>query len=212
MNHKDLSLERIIFFSDAVFAIAITILALEIRLPDDTADPVRMTRELAPALLAYVFGFAQIAIYWLAHHTLFEKLVRYDTTLIGLNLLFLLLIAFLPVPVSILIRSGVQLGSLAFMYGCLVILGGVEWLLWRYLASPRRALLDESLNSRARNVIKRKIEALILLFLVGIVVAYIQPFAALLISGAVPLIHRRIERRGDGPRAGYPATGEEIFD
>ena len=52
MNHKDLSLERIIFFSDAVFAIAITILALEIQLPGDTAEPVRMIRELAPALLA----------------------------------------------------------------------------------------------------------------------------------------------------------------
>ena len=212
MNHKDLSLERIIFFSDAVFAIAITILALEIQLPGDTAEPVRMIRELAPALLAYVFGFTQIAIYWLAHHTLFEKLVRYDTTLIGLNLLFLLLIAFLPVPVSILIRSGVQLGSLAFMYGCLVMLGGVEWLLWKYLASPRRSLLDESLTARERSIIKRKIEALILLFLVGIVVAYIQPLVALLVSGAVPLIHRRIERRGHDPRAGYPVARDGIFD
>ena len=195
MNHKDLSLERIIFFSDAVFAIAITILALEIRLPENISDPVRMAQEIAPALLSYVFGFAQIAIYWIAHHALFDKLRRYDATLIGLNFVFLLFIAFLPVPVSILIKSGLHLGPLAFMYGCLALLGGVEWLLWQYLTDPARALLDDSLTVCERHIMKRKIEALVMLFLVGIVMAYLHPFLAVLVSAGVPFIHRRIEQK-----------------
>ena len=95
--------ERIVFFSDAVFAIAITLLALEIRLPEVDADalPHALFR-LLPEIGVYALSFLIVGLYWVSHHRMFRYIVRYDDTLVWLNLFFLLCIAFLPVASSIL--------------------------------------------------------------------------------------------------------------
>lgn len=195
-EHKDISLDRIIFFSDAVFAIAITLLALEIRLPEHTGSLREAFPEMLPKVFAYVFGYLQIAIFWSAHHTLFKKLADYDNAIIWLNLIFLMVIAFLPVPIAAMIETGITGDSIAFMYSCLVLLGIVEWLIWRYMSNPVRKLLPASLSKDQRAIEGKKIFYLIMLFLVGIPLGYIAPHAAFFIGVLMPIIHRRIERRG----------------
>jgi len=76
-NPESLAFERLLFFSDAVFAIAITLLALDIRLPpahEGTALAQRIS-SLAPQVLAYVISFFQLAQFWNAHHQLFRHIV-----------------------------------------------------------------------------------------------------------------------------------------
>ncbi|MGI9004616.1 MAG: TMEM175 family protein [Streptosporangiaceae bacterium] len=101
--------DRVVFFSDAVFAIAITLLAVELRHP---LSGVRTgTRSLfdggvGNSLLGFAISFAVIGLFWLGHHGLFRYIVALDRPLIGLNLVFLGTIAFLPYPTLVLADYG----------------------------------------------------------------------------------------------------------
>jgi uncharacterized membrane protein len=97
MQYTDRSgLERILFFSDAVMAIAITLLVLDVRVPDAPQGLGRALLALWPNYLSYLFSFFLIGSYWLSHHRLFRPVVRYDDRLVLLNLLFLFFIALIP--------------------------------------------------------------------------------------------------------------------
>lgn len=194
-EYKDISLDRIIFFSDAVFAIAITILALEIRLPEDTSDLTKVLPQLFPKILAFIFGFLQVAIFWVVHHTMFKKLISYDAGVIWLNFLFLMIIAFLPVPVAILIKLGITTGAIIFIYACLAILGVVELVIWKYITKPERALFHSTMSLHEIKLEQKKIITVMVMFLIGIGIALLNPYDALIIGIVIPFIHRLIERR-----------------
>jgi uncharacterized membrane protein len=96
---------RVEAFSDGVFAIAITILVLEIKVP---ADLRHLSSELThewPAYLAYVTSFLTIGGVWIAHHRLFSRLRGIDSNMLALNLLLLMVTAFLPFPTGILAEA-----------------------------------------------------------------------------------------------------------
>src|SRR5712691_3411828 len=101
---------RLEAFSDGVFAVAITLLVLNIKvpgidlppskLPDDTSLWSMLLNEWA-MLAAYGTSFATIGVMWLNHHRLFAYIKRTDTGLLLLNLLLLLIIVFIPVPTAL---------------------------------------------------------------------------------------------------------------
>ncbi len=108
-----LALERVVFFTDAVFAIAITLLVIEIRLPDGLTDAsgtaVREALvELLPKILTYVLSFVVIGLYWLAHWRRYAVIHAVDEQLVRLNLLLLGLVAFIPFPTALLGEHGDQ--------------------------------------------------------------------------------------------------------
>ena len=107
IHTDETGLERIVFFSDAVMAIAITLLALEIRLPGNEtnlsdAQLLATLGSLWHRYLGYFISFVVIGLYWQSHHRMFRSIRRYDPRLIMLNLLFLLLIGFIPFPTSVI--------------------------------------------------------------------------------------------------------------
>ncbi len=122
------SLERVVFFSDAVFAIAITLLALEVRLPDGAAlDPSRLNEAivgLGPALFSYALSFWVIGQYWLAHWRRYDFVVRADERLAVLNLAQLAFVALIPFPTSLLGVHGDQPGPVV-VYAVVVSMAGV---------------------------------------------------------------------------------------
>ncbi len=94
-------LDRILFFSDAVMAIAITLLVIDLRLPGLVGESSeeglsRTLLRLWPNYLGYLLSFFVIGNYWLSHHRLFRPVRRYDDRLCLLNLVFLFFIALLP--------------------------------------------------------------------------------------------------------------------
>ena len=104
-------LDRLIFFSDAIFAIVMTLLVLEIRVPDVPSDVAAqevpgLVFELWPKLLSYVLSFLVIGLYWIGHHQTFRYVRSYDRTLLWLNLVFLLSISFIPFPTDLLGEYG----------------------------------------------------------------------------------------------------------
>ena len=93
--------ERLVFFSDAVFAIAITVLVLDLRLPRDQ-DVIEGLKLIFPKLFGFALSFFVISIYWIAHHRLFGTLRREDSRLRVANFAFLASVVFLPFPTSVI--------------------------------------------------------------------------------------------------------------
>jgi uncharacterized membrane protein len=97
----DHPLERLVFFSDAVFAIAITLLVIEIHpphLPHGTSDHDHLQglANLIPAFTGYFISFAVIGNFWMGHHRAFSLSTHYHSRILGWNMAFLAIIAFMP--------------------------------------------------------------------------------------------------------------------
>ena len=134
-------IERMEAFSDGVFAIAITLLAVDIRLPrpPDTSESIDLTWALLwlwPSYLAYIFSFVVIGIYWVNHHDAGKLYMRTDHAFNLLNLLFLMSIAFLPFPTRVLaefITDPANRDAAARFYAFALVLPSAGWLLkWLY--------------------------------------------------------------------------------
>jgi uncharacterized membrane protein len=173
-------LDRIVFFSDAVFAIAITILVLDIRVPDGLwpAELPAQVLSLWPKYLGYAISFLVLAVYWQAHHRVFKPIRGYDGTLVWLNFFFLMAIAFLPFPTSLLGEYGGQRISVA-VYGAnaaaaSLLLSAISW----YAIKGHRLVahdLDEE-QGRLRWLQGLAVAAV---FLASIGVSFFSPTAAM---------------------------------
>lgn len=105
-----LSLERLVFFSDAVFAIAITLLILEIEVPhlprvQDTGPFREALVDLFPSFFAFVLSFLVIGRFWMTHHGLMDHVKSYDPRLMWPNMLYLMAIAFMPFSTALIGRN-----------------------------------------------------------------------------------------------------------
>jgi uncharacterized membrane protein len=103
-------LERLAFFSDAVFAIAITLLVIEVRLPEIEAFSDASLRDallsLVPKYIAFLVSFFVIGRFWIGHHMAFSHLKTCDDRLVWRNLFFLMTIAFMPFPTALISEYG----------------------------------------------------------------------------------------------------------
>jgi len=143
-------LERIIFFSDAVIAIAITLLVLDIRVGDippklNSAALAAEIGSLVPRIMVYALSFVVVAIYWITHHRIFRYIRRYDAGLIWINIFFLLVLAFIPVPTSLLASYGDESLPVALYAGTLGLVGLLADVVWWY-ASQNHRLVDPDLD------------------------------------------------------------------
>jgi uncharacterized membrane protein len=136
---------RLEAFSDGVFAIAITLLVLEISVPESEFNDLwRGIANQWPSYLAYATSFITIGGLWLAHHGIFRRLASADGTVMRLNILLLMLVAFLPFPTK-LIAEAIDLTTAeraaAIFYGLVLLsIAVVTSVLWRYLARHRDLL------------------------------------------------------------------------
>ncbi|MFF2554586.1 TMEM175 family protein [Nocardia sp. NPDC058058] len=99
---RTLNPSRVEAFSDGVMAIAITLLVIEIRLPETEGDLLKQLLGLWPSYLAYLGSFATIGVIWLTHHAFFARIRQVSGPLQAGNLLVLLCVAFLPFPTTVL--------------------------------------------------------------------------------------------------------------
>src|SRR5262245_35349530 len=100
---------RVEAFSDGVFAIVITLLILDIHVPDvDYSQLLTSIVALLPRMFAYVISFGVIGVYWLAHHQSLQLIGKLNGLLIWLNLVYLLAVSFMPFPTALLGRYPMQ--------------------------------------------------------------------------------------------------------
>lgn len=139
--------ERLVLFSDAVIAITITLLVLEIRLPEgfgefSDAELWHALTELGPRFLGYLISFVVIGVYWLNHHTKFNHIVRSSRGLLAINLLFLLFIGVVPFTTSLIAENGGGLATAIYAGGMVCCGLSLMWI-WAYAGA--NGLLDPAL-------------------------------------------------------------------
>lgn len=141
---------RLEAFSDGIFGVAITLLAIEIAVgkntPETDAGLQQALFGLWPTYVAYFASFAQILFMWLAHHTIFGLVRRVNTELMLANGLLLLLVVLVPFPTKTLgefIHTGARHTAAIFYTGYFVLISAAFVLLTRVATAPHYALLHE---------------------------------------------------------------------
>ena len=147
---------RLETFSDGVFAIAATVLVLEISVGShEGAGLGSALLHLWPSYLAYVTSFVTIGIIWMNHHTCVETMARVDKTLLFLNTLLLLTIAFLPFPTRLVAEYLQKHGEQAAVYAydaTLVVMAVIYNIWWRYASTGRRLIAENIPEPRVRAI------------------------------------------------------------
>jgi uncharacterized membrane protein len=143
--------ERIEAFSDGVFAIAITLLVLDLAIPDsEISDLWHGIAHLWPGYLGYVTSFLTIGGIWLGHHGIFSRLRYANNTVMRLNLLLLMAVAFLPFPTRLMaqaLRSKDAERAAVVFYGLsLFVIRGLISAMWGAVRRDRELLKPEVTN------------------------------------------------------------------
>ncbi|MDN5284447.1 MAG: hypothetical protein JWR38_721 [Mucilaginibacter sp.] len=160
---KEFQLERVILFSDAVFAIIITIMVLEIKLPDNLrhANPEVVQeafKELIPKFIGYAFSFSLIGSFWFRHLQIFSFLKNYNAVLIILNLAFLFCVSMFPFAVTF-ITVGLEYTWGLFTYiGIIFLVTLSQTIITHYLIKNKALLCINSRNMET--VLKWKVQRL----------------------------------------------------
>ena|SRR5437762_1754396 len=151
---KEFQLERLILFSDAVFAIAITLLVIEIKIPEipkETLTENRLLQALAhliPSFLGFLISFLLIGQYWIIHHRMFGYVINFSERLIWLNILFLLAIALMPFSTRFYGEYALRpvITPVIFYTGNIAMLGIVNFFMWRYISNPKNKISENQIG------------------------------------------------------------------
>jgi uncharacterized membrane protein len=190
---KEFQLERMILFSDAVFAIAITLLAIELKVPaiiHDVTDH-KLTEslvEMIPRFIGFLMSFLIIGQYWTIHHRLFGFVVNFNLRLMWLNLFFLLGVILMPFTsafyseyISYFLKTPVIL-----YISNIIFLGLMNYLMWRYVGNQKHAL-SEGLVKPIVSYFSMRAIVVPVIFIVMALVYLISPRIAVWMPVIIPL-------------------------
>jgi uncharacterized membrane protein len=181
---------RVLALSDGVFAIVITLLVLEIHVPDlGNGESLRAAlREVRPSFVAFLISFVIVAIAWAGHRDLFSLIRRTDRVLVWLNILYLLPLSILPFGASLLATYDREPVALR-MYGILLVAISITRLaIWAY-ATNRTYLLFVPIDVHSRWAAFVISASPALAYGIAILIAKKSPTASLLIYAAVPVLY-----------------------
>ncbi len=174
----NLEYDRVLFFSDAVFAIAITLLVVDIRVPQVVRNSAQELSHDQNKILSFTISFLVIGLFWMGHHRLFRYITALDRSLIFLNLLFLGTIAFLPYPTALLFAGNTRAPAApAFYAACVAGAGLVELCVWLY-ATHAKGLVPASISPAVRRYELAQLLPTPVVFLLSIPVAFVAPGVA----------------------------------
>ena len=182
---------RVEAFSDGVLAIAITLLVLEVRLPEVEGESVGSAlRHAWPQYVAYVTAFLTIAVMWANHHDLFKLIDHADRGLMALNALLLLTISFLPFPTSVLADHMTQAdddrqAALLAYGGTMVAIAGAYNLLWRYICS--RGLLRDDVPAEVVRAVSRGYNPALVLYAAALALSFFTAWLSIAVWVALAL-------------------------
>jgi uncharacterized membrane protein len=174
---------RVEAFSDGVFAIAITLLILEIKIPKPSDGPLalQLLRQW-PSYFAFLISFSFIGVMWMNHHRLFTHIKRCDDTLMVLNLLLLLGVTVVPFPTAVLathLGYGDQRTAALLYNGVYLFIAIVFNVLWRYAVSRDHHLLGKEVDAAGVAKISKQYALGPLCYLLCAVMAWISVPASL---------------------------------
>jgi len=191
--------QRIEAFSDGVFAIAITLLIIEIGVPRVTESESLSDAlgDLWPSYGAYVLSFVMIGIYWANHHSVFRLFIRIDHFFLMLNVFFLMCIAFLPFPTAVLgeyLKGAEHRDAAVGFYAFGLLLPALGWLsFWLY--ANARGLVDERLAPEYVRFLTVQFLLSLIPYVLAIAMSFLNAWAAVGICVGFTLLYLLPPRR-----------------
>ena len=197
-DRTEFQVERIVFFSDAVFAIAITLLIIEVKVPHLPAElpESEVWRELiklVPQLIGYFTSFLVIGAYWVGHHRIYKYIAGYDDGLIWRNLLVLMSVAFIPFTTAFYSEYFYRTTASVLYLGSLASAGMLEYWQWRYAAKDH-VLLVRDTDPNFVHHLSTRLLVLPLVCLIAVALSFADARMASLSLFAIPLVRRIIDR------------------
>ena len=180
---EGLEFERVTFFSDAVFAIAMTLLVVGLTVPELTQgqdlprEMLQALRDRQPEILSFFIGFAVLGFYWNGHHRFFSTLRAVSRSLIRVNLVYLALVAFLPFPTALIGRYEDNPVSFVLFALCVAAISGLEVVLFR--VASRQELTKATLSPSLLRYAALAQTLPVAFFLLSIPIAFWSTSAAL---------------------------------
>jgi uncharacterized membrane protein len=190
---------RVEAFSDGVFAIAITLLIIEIGVPhveggSNLGDEIL---DLWPSYGAYILSFVTIGIYWVNHHALYRLFHSTSHFFLMLNIFFLMAIAFIPFPTAVLgeyLDNEGQRQAAVSLYCAGLLFPAVGWfLVWAY--AQYRGLVDDSLHPRYIRFANYQYLVSVIAYGTALVLAFLESWAALALCAAITGVYLFPPRR-----------------
>jgi len=205
---KEFQLERLILFSDAVFAIAITLLVIEIKIPelhDDVSDKLLLHSlgHLVPKFLGFIISFMLIGIYWSVHHRMFGFVTNFNRKLLLLNLVFLFFVALMPFSTGFyseyagpeLFRKQLKVPMTFYVLNFCAV-GFINYIMWVYISNPKNKLSEPPMNPLTVKLAKLRSLVVPSVFLAMLPIAYLtNVFFAVWIPMLIPIILKTAQRR-----------------
>lgn len=178
-------LERVLVLADGVFAIVMTLLVLDLRLPDahatTSSDLWHQLRDLGPQLAAYVLSFSMLGTFWLAEHALLRHARASDRTLAWTVITFLFFVTTLPFTASTL-ADHVHLRLAVWLYWLNLLLLGLG-LAWQLLHLARAGLVER--GQPGIHLVRRRLVLAQTLYAAGALVTFVDPVAGIVTLAAV---------------------------
>ncbi|HEY3379296.1 MAG TPA: TMEM175 family protein [Armatimonadota bacterium] len=197
---------RVEAFIDGVFAIAITLLVLEFKVPSlaPTASNLELLRGLValwPSLLAFLASFAAILIMWVNHHGFFRLLDGVNTRFLYANGFLLLLITFVPFPTAVLAsyldRPGAHMAAAAYC-GTHVLINLAYNLLW-YTAARRRQLIKDQVPQQVLQRVRLAYLLAFPVYLTATALSLWQPYLGLLLCSSLWVLWAQLDYTAEPP-------------
>lgn len=176
--------QRLVALADGVFAIVMTLLVFQLAVPL-AADTDRLGSALAemwPDFLIYVLSFLVLGVFWLVHHLVFDTVERYDTTLIWMNILFLMLSSLVPFSTGLFIEHG-AITVTALVYGInMALVFATAWAIFSYATTGNR-LASSDLDPEIARAGTRMGFVYMAVMVVAISVSLVSPVTAYALYG-----------------------------
>jgi uncharacterized membrane protein len=182
---------RITNMADGVFAIVLTLIVFDLRIPVDIEDLVQAIFDLRTSILSYILSFLILGYYWVAHHNQVDYVKRVDQIFMWLNVVYMMLVSLVPFTANTLGRySGQNVAELLFCAN-LTGLSLLHYAMWRYAVnrtpSGKRRLVEDDLPP---DVIRRGYtQSLvpIIFYAMAVVASFLSPAVSIFVYTLVPI-------------------------
>jgi uncharacterized membrane protein len=199
-SKKEFQVERLVLFSDAVFAIAITLLIIEIKVPEIKGHIITehtFLEELAgltPKFLGFLFSFFIIGLYWFIHHRMFGYVINYNGKVIWLNLLFLFSIVLMPFSTAVYSEYSSPeyinlISPYAFYVANICLTGFINFLMWGYIGNPKNELTEDFPKGDFLKLAKIRSLLMPFIFVASLLTAtFVNPIIGRFVLFLIPII------------------------
>ena len=206
LSKKEFQVERLVFFSDAVFAIAITLLIIEIKVPEIEGA---ITEQgflhslllIAPKFVGFILSFFIIGLYWFIHHRMFGYVTGQNGKLIWLNLVFLFSIVLMPFSTAVYSEystpNHIHLITPYLVYVLNICLTGfMNYMLWKYIGNFSNGVISEKFEDQFLRNAKLRSLLIPFTFLLSLLVSIIvNPIIGRFVLCFIPLFMRLVRNK-----------------